>query len=108
MKKHLLFALLSLTLANGTFAQATAIAPASCIAEFKKLIAESDKIFADGIAKKTINPDEGSAYKKRDAALQKHFDTLVADKKLTTVECTSLVKTANTEKVAVTKLAMPK
>jgi Skp family chaperone for outer membrane proteins len=108
MKKHLLFVLLSLTLASGAFAQVTAPAPAACIAEFKKIIAESDKIFADGIAKKTINPDEGSAYKKRDATLQKQFDILVADKKLTAAECANLVKTANTEKVAVTKLAAPK
>jgi Skp family chaperone for outer membrane proteins len=108
MKKHLLFSLLSLTLASSAIAQATAPAPAACIAEFKKIITESDKLFAEGLAKKTINPDDGAAYKKRDAAMQKQFDTLVADKKLTATECTNFVKTANTEKASVVKMATAK
>ncbi|MEY4295021.1 MAG: hypothetical protein RLY82_709 [Pseudomonadota bacterium] len=106
MKKHLLLTLLSLTFVSGTFAQVAA--PTACIAEFKKIITESDKLFADGLAKKTINPDDGAAYKKRDAAMQKQFDTLVADKKLNAMDCANFVKTANTEKSTVIKMSTAK
>jgi hypothetical protein len=79
--------------------------PSACVAEFKKVSAESDKIYADGIAKKTINPQEAASYKARDVALQKQFNASVADKKLTLAECNGLLKSANDEKMAVTKMA---
>jgi hypothetical protein len=81
--------------------------PSACIAEFKKVAAESDKIFADGVAKKTINEKEAQAYKLRDGALQKQFNVAVADKKLTLPECNALLKSANDEKIVVTKMAAP-
>ncbi|MEY4295022.1 MAG: hypothetical protein RLY82_710 [Pseudomonadota bacterium] len=79
--------------------------PSACIAEFKKVAAESDKIYADGIAKKTISGNEAVAYKRRDVALQKQFNDAVADKKLSLAECNGLLKSANDEKMAVTKMA---
>lgn len=113
MKKHLLILTINLCLAGSVFAQAKPVAPAAvvptaCIAEFKKVATETDKIFAEGVSKKTITPEEGSAYKTRDAALQKQFDNAVTDKKLTLADCTNFLKSANTEKAAITKLAAPK
>jgi hypothetical protein len=118
MQKYLLPFALNLCIIASVFAQAKPTAPATgaaaptvptaCIAEFKKVSGESDKIFAEGISKKIISAEDGAAYKKRDAAMQKSFDTLVADKKLTAAECATFVKTATTEKAAVTKMATPK
>ena len=107
-----LLTICSLCIAANIFAQvkpaAPTAAPTACIADFKKVVAESDKIFAEGISKKTISPDEGAAYKSRDSALQKQFDTAVSDKKLTQADCSNFLKTANAEKAAVTKLSAPK
>ncbi len=95
--------------ANGNvFAQAAYTAPTACMADFKKVADDSEKIYLDALAKKTINPADAAAYKKREEALSKKFKDAVADKKLTLPDCTALLKTANDEKAAITKMAASK
>lgn len=79
-------------------------AASACMVEFKKVSDETDKVFADGVAKKSISTQEADAYKKRDEATQKQFDAAVAEKKMTSQECDSLLKASNDEKAALIKL----
>ena len=93
---------------GGVFAQAAYTPPTACMADFKKVADDAEKIYLDALAKKTISPSDAAAYKKREETLSKKFKDAVADKKLTLQECTALLKTANEEKAAVTKMSTPK
>ncbi len=96
------------TQANLNKMQADSVAanssPTACLAEIKKVASEADKIFAEGVAKKTIDDKEAAAYKARDAAFGKQYAAAAADKKLSKTECDGLLKTANDEKAMVMKM----
>lgn len=69
----------------------------SCLAEYKKIAAANDKAIQDGKAAKKVSGNELADYNKRDAELQKQYDAMTKDKRVTMAECTPLLAAVKKE-----------
>jgi hypothetical protein len=76
----------------------------TCKADLKKVATESQSIFLQGVANKTIDASEASTYKAREATMQKQYDAAMADKNMSQAECSGLLQSVNELKAMAVKM----
>ena len=77
----------------------------ACFDEFKKTAALADKTIEDGVKAKKVTAQEQAAYKQRDQALDKRYNTAMKDGNITQAECNSLLTAAKNELTVAQRMA---